>query len=282
MQQGIATRGTPEHGVCSGGTCAMPGGVPAPPSPTCCCSWRPVASCRCRSSSAVASARLCCSPASVPASAAFSSSCSASACTGTRSDGAGGHRGHGGHWGHGAGGGPDTHLLLLALGTQQPLVALHPRRRQLGRQLLLLPHQAAPLRIQLPLRPKSGTGPPKSAPSQNRHQPEIWQTPAPPPRTASPRKYCSKFCIALQNLHCSPNSVSPFPKSASPRSPPVPTFSPRSRSSSSSRATWVPRRVTASCSAAASRCRTAPSSSAGAKIGRVGGGNEGSKPPKLI
>lgn len=205
----------------------MPGGVPAPPSPTCCCSWRPVASCRCRSSSAVASARLCCSPASVPASAAFSSSCSASACTGTRSDGAGGHRGHGGHWGHGLGGGTDTHLLLLALGTQQPLVALRPRRRQLGRQLLLLPHQAAPLCIQLPLRPKSSTGPPKSAPSQNRHQPEIWQTPTPPPKTASPRKYCSKFCIALQNLHCSPNSVSLYPKSVSPPPksawPPPPT-----------------------------------------------------------
>lgn len=102
-----------------------------------------------------------------------------------------------------------------------------------------------------------------------------------PPKSA----LLSKFSIALPQICITTPKISMAPpshKSASPWSPPVPTFSPRSRSSSSSRATWVPRRFTASCSATASRCRTVPSSSAGAKIGRVGGGNEGSKPPKLI
>lgn len=129
--------------------------------PTCCCCCQLAFSCRCRSSSAVAWARLCCSPASVPASAAFSSSFSASACTGMRSAGAAGTQQ----------GPPCTHLLLLALGTQHPFIPLLPCCCHLCCQLLLLPCQPAPLRVQLLLQC------PQNSADTVQHCPKIGATP---------------------------------------------------------------------------------------------------------
>lgn len=182
----VSTEDAQAQGLQSGCLCCAP---------TCCCCCQLAFSCRCRSSSAVAWARLCCSPASVPASAAFSSSFSASACTGMRSAGTAGTQ-------HGP---PSTHLLLLALGTQHPFIPLLPCRCQLCCQLLLLPCQPAPLRVQLLLqRPKTMPTPFGIAP----------KSVAPRTISASPsnqHRY-PKYAPSRGAMQCCP--LPPFPRNS--------------------------------------------------------------------
>lgn len=183
----VSTEDARAQGLQSGCLCCAP---------TCCCCCQLTFSCRCRSSSAVVWARLCCSPASVPASAAFSSSFSASACTGMRSAGTAGTQ-------HGP---PSTHLLLLALGTQHPLIPLLPCRCQLCCQLLLLSCQPSPLHVQLLLqRPKTTPTPFGIAP----------KSVAPRTISASPsnqHRY-PKYAPSRGAMQCCP--LPPFPRNSS-------------------------------------------------------------------